>query len=304
MPSCCNTGVTGNAKQKRGIVTDYLINKIAPDWLTLTTTNRAQYEIARGEFIFRNWGEGKKIMQYEGVGTGALFCGEGEQMGRPSYMLQVSGIEAALFYDDMFVSGGLVRGMWKASRLDLQLTLIIPTYQLVGWQWVGRNEGRRVVTHEESKAGDTVYLGSKQAEKFARIYVKHWDRDDVGDYSQHIRVEFQLRKDTANRYWQSGEWVGGYANLWDGINGRVPRVAGYSHCLCPTLVAAYDSALTFPDSFTLGVKNTDKQTKQWVIDAVDPALLKLIHSHDRQDKEFISMFLEKWYAAIVASIEV
>jgi len=284
-------------------VTDYLINKIAPDWFTLSTWNRPQYEIARGEFVRQNWQVEKKLQQYKGIGLEGNFVGEGEQRGVSSYLLQVSGVDSSYFWDDMFTSGRLDSKLWKASRLDLQLTLIVPEYKLVGWEWVNRNEGRRAVTHRESRKGDTIYLGSDGSEKRVRVYVKHWDRDSMGDYSQHIRIEFQLRHNIATAVWNTADWQGAYNHLWDGLNGRVPRVAGYAHCLCQTLVAAYDASLCFPDSFTLGVKNTDKATKEWIINAVDPALLKLIYSHDRQDNEFIRLYLDKWYAAIVASIE-
>lgn len=185
--------------------------------------------------------------------------------------------------------------LWKASRLDIQLTLELEGYRLVGADWVRRPKDRvRGVKHEESKDGDTIYLGSKRGSKLARVYVKNWIRDDMGEKGQHIRVEFQLRHDTANRHWLEQRWGDSWIELWGGLKGERERVKGYADVLCPTVASSFDNWIVSPSLPIPCQKSVGADTKHWLAHTVTSAIKKLANSHDGDDREFIREMLRVW----------
>lgn len=278
----------------------YSLNEVACDWLTLSTFDKKQGEIMGEYFEFMGMPQAK-IMQYDGRGEGGTFWGKGEQKGFVNYLFQSSGWYSNTWLSS-FLDGeyGLDISKWRCSRFDIQLTLATPKgYNLKGWQWVHRNEGRRSVNHFESKQGDTVYLGSRKSQKLVRVYVKGWIRDDADKVGlQHIRVEFQLRQDIATaviRKLEGGErLISIFNGLWDGLNGRVPRVAGYDAAMCDIVRRTFDDALpnlpTQLEYTTLATPNT----LRWLKTDVDSAIRKMILSHDGYNVLVLNELIGNW----------
>jgi hypothetical protein len=281
---------------KKKAIESYELNRVTVDWVSMGTWDRGQYEGVRCFFERSGLTQEGRIRQYKTMGDGGgNFVGEGEQGGLAHYICQFTGYDA---HKALVALGGVSwykPQLWKASRLDIQLTLEVNDYRLVGADWVRRSPHRvRGVKHEESGDGDTVYLGSRKGSKFARIYVKNWIKDDEGEKGQHIRVEFQLRHDIANRYWAAQRWGDSWIELWQGLKGDRERVKGYSSSLCPTVTDVFDNWIDSPSNPIPCQKSVGADTKKWLAHTVTSAIKKLSNSHDRDDREFIRAMLGVW----------
>lgn len=279
----------------------YTINEVACDWLNLSTFDKRQGDAMMEYMQFLGMGD-KKFMQYEGYGEGGQFAGEGIQKGFKHWLFQSTGRDARFWLDYLKDNDNdpFDLALWRSSRFDIQLTLAMPHgYQLRGWEWVWRNEGKRKVNHFESGQGDTVYCGSRKARKLVRIYVKGWVRDDSDmEGVQHIRVEFQLRQELATavlRQYQDGERLESIFNgLWDGINGRIPRVAGYDAAMCPIVRDVFDNALPNLATQLEYNKLVSPDTLKWIKSDVDSAIMKVINSHDDYGALVLNELVGKW----------
>lgn len=283
----------------------YTLGKFDIDWVTMSTYDRGQGE-AMLEDVGSFFDQRRKVMQYEGITDGAgIFCGVGEQGGFSNWLVQFSGEDASRWVG--WLTGGecdwFDYSKWKASRVDIQLTLPMAAgYKLEGWRWVAANAGKRRVKHEESISGDTVYLGSKSSRKMARVYVKGWIKSDGAQDSetvQHIRVEFQLRREAAAAVWQSQDWRGAWLDAWEGMLGRVPRVASYNHCICATIGRVFDAFGDGSHATQLEyTKDLQPDTLRWLSTSVDSAIMKQINTNP-DARDIIACLIERWSRALV-----
>ena len=279
----------------------YTLNNVACDWVTMTTKDREQGETLQDDLATLFEG-GHKVMQYKGYGDGhGLFCGVGKQGGADNWLFQASGGDAASWLQWLTTECDWFQiDKWQASRYDIQTTIEMPQgFVLQGWEFVAKNEGQNVVTHRTSQTGDTVYLGSPKSRKMARIYVKNWIRDDSGNEGiQHIRLEFQLRREAANAAFWAGASVSLLSGLWDGLNGRTPRVKGYGACLPAEIVTAFDNALESSAVQLEYTKLVAPDTMRWLRESVDSAIRKIANDHDNGNKRVLSELLAQWVAIL------
>jgi len=188
---------------------DFLVGRVAVDWVTLTTYDRTVYDgllSLTESYIDYNTSVSQKRMQYAGVGGQGFFFGKGKQRGDDHYMIVLSGIQAAVLAPVLAVS--MFARLASCTRIDVQLTL--PAREgacktgTLGYEirkrlieGVGRVGKRPSVTvwDNESGAGDTIYIGSRSSDKFVRIY------DKFGDGIQFMRYEGEFKRDIADRIW-------------------------------------------------------------------------------------------------------
>lgn len=169
------------------------------DWLTLTSFEGEfqRYWIGR----FRERGKHiktGKILQYDGdyfeLDGGTGFLGAAIQNGRVNYMLRLSGNAA----EDNKSPAILNRkqGIARCTRIDIQITTDI-THKWSQWDLLTRLKSRGKMTgwiesKSKGKGYETVYIGSRQSERFTRIYIKQADNPRL------LRLETEYKGNRAN----------------------------------------------------------------------------------------------------------
>ena len=171
------------------------------DYLRLATWNTTAYAHMAAE-LMRVWTwdyQPGKWLQYSGHRSKQFFMGSGEQQGRRHHVVSASGSLAERMRKSLMLFDG-----WYATRLDLQMTVAKP-----GWVDLGKlhkSLGKKKTTLISSEENDTLYFGSRESDKFARLYEK-----PLGD-NMFLRMEFELKGKMASGAWNailSGETVGG-----------------------------------------------------------------------------------------------
>ena len=250
-----------------------IINTGLIDWITLTTFS--------GE-IYRKWhdtifstqnqkAEVAKRMQYRGVVVDGVFLGQAVQQGRRHAMLQCSGERADEVFPFLHYDGDV-----KCTRIDLQVTIDLPmNYDaralydgIKEWQAVGKP---RAVSLVESGDGlDTVYIGSRQSDRFTRIYVK-----PLADGARVIRFETEFKGQHASHVVQL--LIADPNNLAKLLAGEVDALPELKFGLSERFLAAlgYNTLRSRPkrkDALTGGLR--------WLMHQVDPAILRLMNDHE------------------------
>jgi hypothetical protein len=275
---------------------DYIVNQVSIDWLTLTTWHESAYSNLR-DFVRSKQSESKpqRRLQYRGVVFGdGLFFGEGEQSGSINYMVQASGAAAHWLMLAMLTEAYDLRPLsFHPTRLDIQLTLLIPDYKLAGWEWVARGEGRRV-QHITQDGLDTVYIGSRSGDKFLRIYVKEDMYDNMGKFSgQMIRWEYELKGEHASGIWVkiltdkpiTGLWAHLYNVTMNGSKGS----KAWDEVVCPTLASAFKDIPAV--GYTMPAKESN--TMLWLSTAVTSSIIRMLNDHDK--RHHMCKLLDQWY---------
>lgn len=182
-------------------MTHFIANVTSIDYLSISTFNQSDFDKITSDFLSTDTQpEDSQRMQYLGQvqsrDDGSMFWGTAEQRGQRHYLIQVSGAMA-----DRVASAILMLGDTLAdpsiTRLDLQLTIAKPDWYksrsyldtLRGDVWSGR---QRKVTLIDNYGDDTVYIGSRQSDRFARLYVKE---------SNWLRIEFEYKAERAQSVW-------------------------------------------------------------------------------------------------------
>ena len=167
----------------------YTIDQPLIDWLTVTSFEESMRNttdvIMKRLFPNRERKQGVKRLQYlgESIGNelGTIFYGESVQKGRWHSMVQVSGElcnESELLAP---LYSAIRQGWGKLTRIDIQMT----TYRPEGWkQWGLFNRLKRdgvavgwvESTDREGHEHQTVYIGNRANQRFARCYEKYTDR--------------------------------------------------------------------------------------------------------------------------------
>jgi len=242
------------------------------DWITFTSWKSEDF------LNWRDWqknqpGEVKdgKIQMYSGLWVGSAFIGQGLQNNKNHYIARVSGEFSNEVYKDLWSSGV------KATRIDVQITRKIPENysarkfvdSLRSGNWGNCERDLQLI--ENSDGLDTVYLGSRKSERFARMYVK---RSLEGDF---LRFEIEYKGDWANAissaYCKDQNVLSNV--LFDFIN-TLPKdeegvLQGYLD-----LISDIRSGITIPRRVV-----SDEDTYTWLIEQVGPVIWRYLNDHDR-----------------------
>ena len=250
-----------------------IIDAPAIDWLTFTTWDELEF-LHWKEWQKNQPGDQKtgKIRMYEGIWKGSSFVGEGRQNNKAHGMIRVSGSESNQAYFELM---GVDYA--KCTRLDVQFTTPLPagySARLFVDDLRSGQEGeyqRTTDLYDNSDGFDTVYVGSKKSDRFARFYVK-----EIED-QKYLRFEVE------------------HKNVWAQVVSKAIQEdrATMAGVLLDFLhsVGVEDSQgiiKLFRDqlnSFEAGlvtpkVIRDKNKTMLWIMEQVTPAMIRLLNDHD------------------------
>lgn len=171
------------------------------DYIRLATWNSTHYAYMASE-IMRVWTwdyKPGKWQQYTGHRAKSFFMGTGEQDKRRHHVVHASGSLAERMRKSFMQFDG-----FYGTRADLQMTVLKPRW--VDLHKLHKNMGEKLTTLQSSEKNDTLYIGSRESDKFARLYEK-----PLGE-RMFLRMEFELKGAMAAGAWKAileGEAVGG-----------------------------------------------------------------------------------------------
>lgn len=242
------------------------------DWITFTSWKAEDF------LRWRDWqknqsGEVKdgKIQMYSGYWVGSAFIGQGKQLDKNHYIARVSGESSHEVY----------KYLWspdvKATRIDIQITKKIPenysARKFVDFLRAGDwgNNKRDLQLIENSDGLDTVYIGSRKSERFARMYVKS---SLEGNY---LRFEVEYKGEWANlisqAYYKDYKVLSSL--LFDFIITLPLDGEGVLQGFLD-LISDVRSGIVVPRRVV-----PDENTYSWLIDQVGPVIWKYLNDHDR-----------------------
>lgn len=253
---------------------EYLtLDKPMVDWVTLTswdvTTAVTWSKLVN---MLEPTAETKpgRIRGYEGVYRGGGFIGQAAQAGRAHMMLRIAGAKA-----DQVSS---VPATAHCTRVDVQITTAIPAdysardladdmrkYQDTRWA--------KLVTLVEGSDGlDTVYVGSRQSERYARIYVKQVEE------IRYLRLEVEHKGTAAQLLIENGVLLSTNAKggaLIEWIDGLQLKETIYEIEMFRKLIDCSALGVVMPK-----VVRTMDKTLMWLMNQVTPAMVRLLQDHD------------------------
>ena len=170
------------------------------DYLRLATWNTTHYSYMASQIMksFPWKYKPGKWLQYSGHRATQFFMGSGEQQGRRHHIISASGTLAEKMRKDLMKLDG-----FYATRIDVQMTIEKPVWVDLGK--LHKSLGKKKTTLISSEENDTLYFGSRESTKFARLYEK-----PLGE-KMFLRMEFELKGDMAAGVWNAimaGETVG------------------------------------------------------------------------------------------------
>lgn len=250
-----------------------IIDAPAVDWLTFTTYEN-DYYLGWKDWQRKLTGEQKtgKIRMYDGEWIGSSFVGEGRQGSRPHGLIRVSGTESNQAFIDL-----LEVGYDKCTRLDIQFTTPLPSGYSARQFADDLRSGqqgeyqRSIELYENGDGFDTVYVGSKKSDRFARFYVKE------ADDQRYLRFEIE------------------HKNAWAQIVAKSLQVG--NACMAGVMLDFLDT-IKVDDSQSVIIKFRDlldstkaglinprtisdnNSTMIWIYEQVTPALLRMLHDHE------------------------
>lgn len=254
----------------------FLVNSASVDYLSLSTFSQKEFDkiVAWGVDSTDSSCEikGVRRMQYLGQqqdkqAGGSFFWGTAEQAGRDHYLCQTSGAFSHTMARLVFGS------TWESlncTRLDIQLTLKTPDWyksrHLTDWlraaDWPGR---RRKITTVDGAGLDTVYIGSRQSDRFCRIYNKD---------SEWLRLEFEYKADraiaAATAIFREGTEMGCYGLLHHEL-ASLPQ---------HPIIAAFRNHIVHYGPINPQLQRQESNTYKWFVRTIVPALVKLLNDDD------------------------
>jgi len=250
-----------------------IIDAPAVDWLTFTTYENDHFQ---GWQLWQKKLSGEKkagkIRMYDGEWVGSSFIGQGRQGSRAHGLIRVSGSESNQAFFDL-----LDIGFDKCTRLDIQFTTPLPLEysarkfadDLRSGQ-VGEYQ-RSVELYENGDGLDTVYVGSKKSDRFARFYVKE------NDGKRYLRFEIEHKNTWAeivSKNLQSGDasMAGVMLDFLDTI--QLDENQGIIR-LFTDLLDSFRAGLKYPKHLT-----DDDSTITWIMEQVTPAIIRLLNDHE------------------------
>jgi hypothetical protein len=214
-------------------------------------------------------------MQYQGhcqiLPDGSIFWGVGQQQGNDHFLMQASGSAADRVARWLMVNEE--RSDFNITRLDLQLTVPIPSWfnarhfldALRVGDWKGR---RRKATMIDNYGDDTVYIGSRQSDKFCRVYVKEED---------FLRLEFEYKKGKADAvYWMLKRH--GIEKAGAGLlHGEVLQLPEH-----PVTELFLENLSNYEKMIAITEKRPSSRFR-WFVKQCAPAIQTLLRDHDAGD---------------------
>lgn len=245
-----------------------IINTPALDYYRATTGVFNRYydmvqELVGFEEVDQKW----KFQQYEGNRVGAVGHGQAQQGGQDSYIIDIPGETA----DDMLYQ--LVYSDMKPTRIDMQITIARPEYwdtldfyfqmKLGAWPNVPRQ-----VTARLSDGADTVYIGSRESDRYIRVYVKE---------RHFIRFEVEFKKKLAVKAWDTVRKTGrtAIAGILMAEIEKLPKSKLLDDCTAQLLRFTGDSV-----NLAIGrVNATDERKVQWLASLL-PTIEQMMNDSD------------------------
>jgi len=190
---------------------------IKVDWLTLTkkfATSVTDGRMDMSQLLSRLNYE----VSYIGVDTSDFEVVRGDGFYDVHVLYRSSGVRAAANFDtekqglrvvfsgqaltgDTYgvrVLASAVENDWKPTRIDLALDMFNTEVSVEAWYWTymaqHQPNKQRTVQFRHSKGGDTLVLGSRQSEKYARIYDKAAQQGLANDW---VRFEIEFKAEAA-----------------------------------------------------------------------------------------------------------
>lgn len=263
-----------------------ILNRAQCDYLTLTTFGESQGLLESFRDLFPT-DLGQKAAQggYNGVKWEGLFFGSAKQKNRAHFMLRASGENAhTMLYRTKNVDG-------NCTRIDLQITISKPTgynaRQLFDRlsdnnnDWNGRRKNVSII--QSGDGLDTVYIGSRSSERFYRIYVK----PDESGSPAFLRFEIELKKSLARQARTMVIEDEGTAKkiLASELN-TLPAIENTALERLKSLLG--DSGPRIKHETVYG----ENKTIDWIENQVEPAVIRLLHSHEHGDR--MLGIIERW----------
>ncbi|GAI11563.1 unnamed protein product, partial [marine sediment metagenome] len=164
------------------------------DYLRLASWDTGAYTkiLAR---LMRAWEgdwEHSGWLQYDGWAKDGLFIGHGTQAKKSHTILNISGALAQKMLPTLRDLLG-----WYCTRIDLQITVEACVMRDDRLAYIRDDTSTENTTLIESKENDTLYVGSRTAEKFTRLYEKFLDNDKF------LRLEFELKGQQSRAAWEA-----------------------------------------------------------------------------------------------------
>ena len=154
----------------------------------------------------------------------------------------------------------------------------------------GSARGRKLMEGEDG--GRTLYIGSRQSDKFFRIYDK---AVETGDRSRPwTRFELEIKGDTAKKV------AFEFANLLEGQH--APYIKGIMKAMFNPDDALYQAIMSAPAVHVTAPKDTSDNTLEWLLNSVAKTLAKTIAR--RSDVDVGKLFLDAVEANYQAILQI
>lgn len=266
-----------------------IIDRPAVDYLTLTTFSLKtviQMVDALEPLTKNKDAVAAKEGAYDGMRGEGFFIGHGEQRGKEHHKFRMSGDLSDAF------TWQVIRPPIDCTRIDLQLTLPLPCDisesfdQYIDLMRVTEaseeNRGQRKrkvdgVVHLDGYC--TMYVGSRESQRFYRLYVK----ENSGINFVRFEVEFKDKKGLAGRVWR--DTARKPESIVTYLKGEIDTLPDH-----PLILPFKKHLAGVPgEVMKLERRIADPQkTLAWLRRQVSPAMKRLIANHDTSDA---AMFL-------------
>lgn len=266
---------------------EHYTNAPAIDWLTCTTFGEDDYRTLRGLAYSLTGGKTSEgnYLQYAGEQDRGYFAGVAQQNGRPHYLVRASGALA----HELAMLTHEYRGTFpraRATRLDVQVTVPVGTGPRLAdialklergelGKYPGRGRPPKLTTIRGENEKDTIYIGSRESERFLRIYAK----EVAGE--NYLRFEVEYKGQQARKAW-AGVLKEGYKVLPRYIRGELAALpAGLRKHLHEVERCAQDAT---PERLrTIHEPPGWQRQLAWVKNQVAPTLEELAVSPAREE---------------------
>lgn len=248
------------------------------DYLRICTFDPIQFYNLTAEIERDNRGwRPKRWMQYKGrQSDNGIFHGIGDQAGRAHFIIQVSGLEAARFYNWLNRYDPAQYSTFYCTRIDIQRTQTNLTreYRRTAYK---RLKGAKSII--ESDTGITLYIGSRTSDTFWRLYDK---TDSL------LRVEVEIKAKMAKRVWVALGRSESLGSVWNTFlkRSRVPAIYADQW-------RDGDGLVDMP----IPEQTEDRLPKLQYLITLDAMVYKLLNDHDTRERA--TSLVNRWsqYAA-------
>lgn len=251
------------------------INLPRVDYVTFTSWKVGDY-LRWNDWMRKQPGDREKyqIRMYCGYLMEYVFIGSGYQGNDEHFISRISGEKSNELYKE-FYSPDV-----KTTRIDLQITMALPVGYLARDFSDDLRKGdwgsykREIQLIENSDGLDTVYIGSRKSERFARVYVK-----SAGEVL-FLRFEVEYKGYTANAIskmcYHDETMISRF--LYEFISG-IPK----------DKLGVVDGFLNLLDGAKTGIINPkkiqdDDSTFDWITNSCLPTIFRYLNDHEKGDE--------------------